>query len=89
MSGRTEGKTGPSGETARRTDPARVSPDDQTWEKLDSYAAHHVDELLIVDPEERRVHWLGLTGEGYQPRERSGLNELGPDELARRIDWPA
>ena len=38
-----------------------VSPDDHTWEKLEFYAAHSVDELLIVDPAERRVHWLGLT----------------------------
>ena len=66
-----------------------VSPGDQTWEKLDFYAAHRVDELLIVDPEERRVHWLGLTGAGYRPRERSGLIELGPDELVGLIDWPA
>ncbi|MGB8878132.1 MAG: Uma2 family endonuclease [Solirubrobacteraceae bacterium] len=66
-----------------------VSPGDQTWEKLEFYAAHQVDELLIVDPAERRVHWLGLTGEGYRPRERSGLIELGSDELARLIDWPA
>ena len=65
-----------------------VSPDDKTWEKLGFYAAHGVDELLIVDPEERRVHWLGLTGEGYEPVERSGLIELGPEELGQRIDWP-
>src|SRR5258708_3987975 len=28
-----------------------VSPKDKTWENLDFYAAHGVDELLIVDPE--------------------------------------
>jgi len=67
-----------------------VSPDDQTWEKLGFYAAHRVDELLIVDPQERRVHWLGLAGDGgYQPLERSGLLALGPAELAELIDWPA
>ncbi len=65
-----------------------VSPGDETWEKLGFYAAHAVDEVLIVDPEERRVHWLRLAGEGYEPTERSGLIELGPDELAARIDWP-
>lgn len=66
-----------------------VSPDDQTWEKLDFYAAHGVDELLIVDPEERRVDWLGLETDGrYQPVERSKLLALGPAELAGRIDWP-
>lgn len=66
-----------------------LSPDDDTWEKLPFYAAHHVDELLIVDPQERRVHWLGLRAGGeYGPVELSGLVALGPAELAGRIDWP-
>ena len=34
-----------------------VSPDDESWAKLDFYAAHDVDDLLLVDPQ---VHWLGL-----------------------------
>jgi hypothetical protein len=58
------------------------------WEKLPFYAAHHVDELLIVDPEKRSVSWLGLSGGEYQPIERSTLIALGPSELAERIDWP-
>ena len=66
-----------------------VSPDDDTWEKLGFYARHHVDELLIVDPQERRVHWLALDAVGeYRPVERSGLVALGPTELADRIIWP-
>jgi Uma2 family endonuclease len=65
-----------------------VSPGDKTWEKLDFYAAHKVDELLIVEPQGRRVQWLRLTGEAYRPLERSGLIELGPEELAQQIDWP-
>jgi Uma2 family endonuclease len=66
-----------------------VSPGDDTWQKLDFYAAHGVEELLIVDPQERTVQWLALTREGYQRLERSGLIELGPAELGERIDWPA
>lgn len=65
-----------------------VSPGDETWNKLDFYAAHEADEFLIVDKQERRVHWLGLTGGTCQPISESGLIELGPDELAARIDWP-
>jgi hypothetical protein len=38
---------------------------------------------------ERRVHWLGLTGDTYEPVERSGPIGLGPDALTQRIDWPA
>lgn len=65
-----------------------VAPDDGTWDKLAFYAAHNVDELLIVDPHERKIHWLGLQPDGnYQPIERSGLIPLGPD-IAERIDWP-
>src|SRR5947209_3172810 len=29
-----------------------VSPDDESWEKLDFYAERDVDEVLIVDPQE-------------------------------------
>jgi Uma2 family endonuclease len=37
-----------------------VSPGDETWEKLGFYAAHGVEELLIVDPQEKAVSWIGL-----------------------------
>ncbi|HEV3319874.1 MAG TPA: Uma2 family endonuclease [Solirubrobacteraceae bacterium] len=66
-----------------------VSPGDESWEKLPFYAAHEVDEVLIVDPEKRSVDWLGLSDGEYRPIERSGLIELGAAELGERIDWPA
>jgi hypothetical protein len=44
--------------------------------------------VLIVDPGERAIHWLGLAGGEYGPIERSGLIDLGRDELTERIDWP-
>ncbi|MGA9876292.1 MAG: Uma2 family endonuclease [Solirubrobacteraceae bacterium] len=65
-----------------------LSPEDETWEKLPFYASHHVEELLIVDPREHAVHWLGLVGEGYEPIERSALIDLGAEQLVERIDWP-
>ena len=74
-----------------------LSPGDETMAKLPFYAAHNVDEVLIVDPEGRSVQWLGLTkgqagGEGrqasYEPIERSSLIALGPAELEGRLDWP-
>jgi len=65
-----------------------VSPEDESWQKLPFYAAHAVDEVLIVDPQERSVHWLGLAEGEYREVERSDLIELGRDELAERIDWP-
>ena len=65
-----------------------ISPGDETWQKLPFYAAHEVDEVLIIDPAEHAVHWLGLSGGEYQPIERRGLIDLGPTELAGQIDWP-
>jgi Uma2 family endonuclease len=65
-----------------------VSPDNETWEKLPFYAAHHVDELLIVDPEKRTVHWLALAAGEYRAVEHSGLIDLGAAEIASLIDWP-
>ncbi len=65
-----------------------VSPGDESWEILPFYAAHDVDEALIVDPATRSVDWLGLTDGEYQPIERSGLIDLSAGELAEQIDWP-
>jgi Uma2 family endonuclease len=65
-----------------------VSPGDESWQKLPFYAAHKVDELLIVDPAERAVRWLALTDGEYRDVQRSALIDLGPGVLAERIDWP-
>src|SRR5438445_10455736 len=46
-----------------------VSPGDESWQKLPFYAAHRVDEVLIVDPQEHTVHWLDLTDGEYRPIE--------------------
>ena len=64
-----------------------VSPDDETWAKLPFYAAHGVEELLIVDPQERQVHWLSLQDGEYLAIRRSALIKLGADELSGRIEW--
>ena len=66
-----------------------VSPGDETWEKLPFYAAHDVDEVLIVDPRERSVSWLALETGEYRPVQRSGLLDLAAQDLAERLDWPA
>jgi Uma2 family endonuclease len=65
-----------------------VSPGDDTWQKLPFYAAHDVDEVLIVDPREHSVAWLGLADGEYQAIERSTLIDLGQSDLAEQIDWP-
>jgi Uma2 family endonuclease len=65
-----------------------VSAGDESWQKLPFYASHGVDEVLIVDPSERAVHWLGLADGEYRELQRSELIDLTPGELAQRIDWP-
>ena len=65
-----------------------VSPNDETWEKLPFYAAHDVNEVLIVNPSQHTVHWLGLNAGEYRPLEHSDLIDTGPQELAKQIDWP-
>lgn len=66
-----------------------VAPGDGTWEKLGFYAAHHVTELLIIEPSAREIHWLALSPDReYRPIQQSALLALGPAELAERIDSP-
>ncbi|HEV2242243.1 MAG TPA: Uma2 family endonuclease [Streptosporangiaceae bacterium] len=65
-----------------------VSPDDESWAKLDFYAAHEVDEVLIVDPQARQVTWLARDDTTYAEAEGSTLLGISTAELASRIDWP-
>ena len=48
--------------------------------------------MLIIDPAEHAVHWLGLSDGEYRVGgpliARSTLIDLGPSELAGQIDWP-
>jgi len=66
-----------------------VSPGDDTWQKLPFYAAHEVDEMLVVDPQKRSVDWLRRDGEHYEEVEGSSLIDLRAKELAERIHWPS
>jgi Uma2 family endonuclease len=65
-----------------------LSPYDETPAKLAFYAAHAVDEILILDPATRKVNWLALSEGEYRATGRSRLIELGAAELADRLDWP-
>jgi Uma2 family endonuclease len=65
-----------------------VSPGDETWAKLPFYAAHNVEEVLIVDPQERAAHLLTLREGDYEPTERSSVVDLDVKQLAERIEWP-
>ncbi len=66
-----------------------VSPDDESWAKLGFYAAHDVDEVVLVDPVTRTVHWLAREDDAYQPTERSALLDVDVAEVTDQINWPA
>jgi hypothetical protein len=65
-----------------------VSPDDESWDKIPFYAAHAVDEIVVVDPVERRLVWLALDGDTYQQVSHSAVLDIDVADIVARIDWP-
>jgi Uma2 family endonuclease len=66
-----------------------VSPDDETYEKLPFYAAHGVDEVLVIEPSQREVHIFERTvDEGYADTGRSTLLNVDATTLQTAINWP-
>jgi Uma2 family endonuclease len=65
-----------------------LSPRDTAWEKLPFYAAHEVDEVVMVDPDARAVRWLARSGDAYADVGRSGVLDVDVAEIVGRIEWP-
>ena len=65
-----------------------VSPGDETYEKMPFYAAHGVEEVLVVEPESDNVRALGLAGGGYEERGTSAVLGISAAEVATAIRWP-
>jgi Uma2 family endonuclease len=65
-----------------------VSPDDETYAKIDFYSARGVEELVVADPQLRMVRIWQLIDGKLTETERSGLLGVGAAELTRDIDWP-
>lgn len=65
-----------------------LSPHDEAWEKLPHYAAHHVDEVVMVDPPTRTVTWLARRGDGYEPVERSEVLDVAVADVVEAVTWP-
>ncbi len=66
-----------------------LSPEDESRRKLDFYVRAGVEEVLIVDPDERTVEWLARGRDGFEPADGSDLLGITSTDLADRIDWPA
>jgi Uma2 family endonuclease len=65
-----------------------ISPGDKSREKLPYYAAHQVDEVLLIDPAARTVEWLAREDDGYRPVTHSGLIDVGVEGLMQQLGWP-
>jgi len=65
-----------------------LSPRDPAWEKLGFYAAHEVDEVVMVDPDERTVVWLARRGDTYERVGRSTVLDVDVADVVAAIDWP-
>lgn len=64
-----------------------VSPGDASWQKFDFYAAHEVDEVVIVDPADHSVAWFARDGSEYHPVERSAVLDVDVAEVVAQVDW--
>lgn len=65
-----------------------LSPGDESYDKLPFYAAHGVDEVMLVDPGERRIRVLVLGSGRYQEAESSALLRIQASDLTTAIRWP-
>lgn len=67
-----------------------LSPDDETYEKFGFYAAHGVEEILVVDPKARSVRlWRRGSVTAYEEASASALLDLSAAALTTEISWPA
>ena len=64
-----------------------ASPGDESWLKFDFYAAHRVDEVVIVDPATETIHWFALGADGYLAVGRSAMLDLEVTAIAGAMDW--
>ncbi len=64
-----------------------LSPDDETFAKLDFYTAHGVQELLVLDWQTRTARVLALQT-GQQEVARSDVLDLTTAEIEAAIAWP-
>ncbi len=65
-----------------------LSPHDETFAKLDFYAAHGVEELLVADPDTRTVRCWHLHDASYTEADRSALLDLTMQALVAEVRWP-
>jgi Uma2 family endonuclease len=65
-----------------------VSPNDETYLKIDFYASHGVEELVVADPQLRSVRIWQLVDGALVETGHSDLLGAEATELTRDIAWP-
>ncbi len=65
-----------------------VSPGDESRRKFAFYHRVGVEEVLIVDPEQRTVESFERGPDAFQPAAGSTILGITSAELASAIDWP-
>ena len=65
-----------------------VSPNDETYLKIDFYASHGVEEFVVADPQLRSVRSWQLVDGALVETGRSDLLGADATELTRDIAWP-
>jgi Uma2 family endonuclease len=65
-----------------------VSPDDETYLKIDFYASHGVEELVVADPQLRTVRIWQLIDGALVETGQSDLLGANATELTRAVAWP-
>jgi Uma2 family endonuclease len=66
-----------------------LSPGVETWAKLAFYAAHQVDEVLVVDGKRERLTWLGRRHDDYAEMTTSALLDVPVADVAALVTWPS
>ena len=57
-------------------------------ESLPFYAANAVDEVWVIEREDRRVRIFHLEDGGYVDADRSVILDIDAEALRASIDWP-
>jgi Uma2 family endonuclease len=65
-----------------------VSPDDETYLKIDFYASREVEELIVADPQLRAVRIWQLIDGALVETGQSDLLGANATELTRAVVWP-
>jgi hypothetical protein len=65
-----------------------LSPGDATYDKFGFYHARNVQEILVVDPIQRRLECWLRGSEGYHEADTFACARSTVAELTKAIDWP-